>query len=576
MMAHQKLRMTFSIGLLSLLTQAWPCRAQRVPKECERLVKSLPGPRDPRLDERVKSLIQVSSQITCLWQLTAASGRINPAITKDEVIAALKRAYRAQKSVNTTQTGAPTGSGGSTSAVSKPSTPLSIATEYGGITSSTSGQTMTFQAPLDGIPRILVSHGDIPYCDTPLLSRLPGCVSRAVLDKLDRIGIGVSVNTSGSNNVSGTATGTGQGTTQQASLSSVGSKIPSFAGTFVKVAIIKAGSDKLPDPSTLKSDSLMKSFGTVVSEVRALPGYVDWQECVRKKLMAAAANERDAVFMKYYGQIVDVMLAGTKVDCSANPALVPTPEQSTLTDADRKVVQDMKAFLASSEIVGAQFEEAVDEAATAPVLSFEYDYNTPQNQPTNSTIKLVGSLNFLEKKAQEAAKENAKGFDSDTSVPMAPLTLTYNGGFSLYNYVPASTIPGASLLRDVQVGTELDYSISSSNWPSILKKIGDSTVSATYYFQYQTSPSILNVTPGSPLNGITITGLPSTATQVFAKKGDIHVAQLKWGFGKGKNVKFPIAVTYSNRTELITHPAWGLQFGVSYDLSAFMGTGSSK
>jgi hypothetical protein len=576
MMAHQKLAGAFSIGLLFLLTQSRASRAQQVPTECERLVKSLPAPGDPRLDERVKSLIQAGSQITCVWQLAAASGRINPVITKDDVIAALKRAYQAQKSVNTTQTGAATGSSGSTSAVSKPSTPLSIATEYGGITSSTTGETMTFQTPLDGIPRALVTHGDIPYCDTPLLSRLPGCVSRAVLDKLDRIGIGVSVNTSGSKNVSGTATGPGQGTTQQASLSSVGSKIPSFAGTFLKVAIIRAGSDKLPDPSTIKSESLMKSFGAVVSEVTTLPGYVDWQKCVRSKLMAAGASERDAVFVKYYTQIVDIILAGANVDCSANPAAVRLPEQSMLTDADRKVVQDMEDFLASSEIVGAQFEEAVNEAASAPVLSFEYDYSTPQNQPTNSTIKVVGSVSFLKKKGQEASEGKAKGSGSDSSVPTAPLTLTYNAGFSLYNYTPASSIPGSSLLRDVQVGTELDYNISSSHWPGVLKKIGDSTASGTYYFQYQSSPSILNVTPGSPLNGITITGLPATATQVFAKKGDIHVAQLKWGLGKGKNVKFPIAVTYSNRTELITHPAWGLQFGASYDLSAFMGTGSSK
>lgn len=152
--------------------------------------------------------------------------------------------------------------------------------------------------------------------------------------------------------------------------------------------------------------------------------------------MGAAANERDTVFIKYYGQIVEIMLAGAKVDCSASPAPIPRHEQSTLTDADRKVVQDIEALLASSEVVGAQFEKAVSQAVAAPVLSFEYEYNTPQNQPPNSTIKLVGSLNFLEKKAQEAAKEKAKGSGSDTSVPMAPFTLIYNGGFSLYNYAP--------------------------------------------------------------------------------------------------------------------------------------------
>jgi len=41
-------------------------------------------------------------------------------------------------------------------------------------------------------------------------------------------------------------------------------------------------------------------------------------------------------------------------------------------------------------------------------------------------------------------------------------------------------------------------------------------------------------------------------------------------------VKFPIALTYSNRSDLIVHPALGLQFGVSYDLSAITTPTSSS
>lgn len=78
------------------------------------------------------------------------------------------------------------------------------------------------------------------------------------------------------------------------------------------------------------------------------------------------------------------------------------------------------------------------------------------------------------------------------------------------------------------------------------------------------------MTPGSPVNGITFTGLPSTATQIFTQKGNINVAQVRYGFGTGTNLKFPIAVTWSNRTELIAHPTWGLQFGVSYDFSSLL------
>jgi hypothetical protein len=170
----------------------------------------------------------------------------------------------------------------------------------------------------------------------------------------------------------------------------------------------------------------------------------------------------------------------------------------------------------------------VNQKAAAAILSFEYDFNTPQNQPTNSILKLVGSKSWPKPKG---------GTSSPSST--APWTATYNAGVSLYNSTPAPTIRGASALRDVQAGTELDRNIKSSKWPGLLGKLGDTTASATYYFQYQSSPSILNVTPSSPLNGITIAGLSTSATQVFTQKGNIHVAQFKYGFGNGKNVKFP-------------------------------------
>jgi hypothetical protein len=40
-------------------------------------------------------------------------------------------------------------------------------------------------------------------------------------------------------------------------------------------------------------------------------------------------------------------------------------------------------------------------------------------------------------------------------------------------------------------------------------------------------------------------------------------------------VKFPIAVSWSNRTDLITHSLWSAQFGVSYDFSSLLNSSSS-
>jgi hypothetical protein len=149
-------------------------------------------------------------------------------------------------------------------------------------------------------------------------------------------------------------------------------------------------------------------------------------------------------------------------------------------------------------------------------------------------------------------------------------TFTANVAGSIYNSEPAASIPGASRLRDVQAGAEADR---------VLPKIwlvGQTTLSAAYYFQYQSSPSILDVTPGNPIPGITFTGLPSDATQVFVQKGNINLAQVKWAIGTGTNLRFPVAFSYSNRTELVAKPDWRGQFGISYDFSSLLSGGSGN
>jgi hypothetical protein len=182
-----------------------------------------------------------------------------------------------------------------------------------------------------------------------------------------------------------------------------------------------------------------------------------------------------------------------------------------------------------------------------PVLSFAYNLNRPTNQPSNSVFQLIYGQTVGTK-----------------------WTLTANGAVSIYNSAPSSSVPGASYLRDVQAGFEADRDLGS------LWILGPATACGAYYFQYQSSPAILNVNPSQPISGITITGLPSTATQIFTQKGSINVAQLKLAFGSSKsNWKFPVSVTWSNRTELITKSTGRAQIGISYDFDSLL-SGTSK
>jgi hypothetical protein len=183
------------------------------------------------------------------------------------------------------------------------------------------------------------------------------------------------------------------------------------------------------------------------------------------------------------------------------------------------------------------------------VLTFEYNDNRAAGQLYTSNLRLIYD----------------RGLGKNWSV-------TANGAVAIYDSRPSHGIPGASRLRDLQAGVEVDRKFSTS-----LSFLSTPTLSATYYFQHQSSPAILNVNPSMPLPGITFTGLPSNAMQVFAKKGNISIAQLKVTLGSG-SARVPFAVSYSNRTELITRPEWKAQIGISYDfdsLFAFSGGSSS-
>ena len=158
----------------------------------------------------------------------------------------------------------------------------------------------------------------------------------------------------------------------------------------------------------------------------------------------------------------------------------------------------------------------------------------PQNQNSYSTVKLIFN----------------KGFGK--------WSFTLNGAISL-NTTTYSTVPSSGTIRSTQAGAELKYSFGECHDPGT-RVFGNAALSGTYYYQYQNSPSVLNVTPGTPLTGITITGLPSTATQIFAQRGTINLAQIRLEMGSGSSLKFPIAISYSNRTRtLITKPEFRLR-----------------
>jgi len=158
-----------------------------------------------------------------------------------------------------------------------------------------------------------------------------------------------------------------------------------------------------------------------------------------------------------------------------------------------------------------------------------------------------------------------------------PLSVNVSLGVDIFNSNQTSVAPTATRLRDFQAGAEFDYIIPMLNLKTnnnfgkqLVNAIGDPTLAASYVYQDQTSPSILTGPPSS----ITFVGLPTTAKSAYTTTGPIHLAQLRLGFGSGTNLKFPVAVTYANRSELVPGKAIGFQLGLSYNLTSGLTTSS--
>lgn len=440
------------------------------------------------------------------------------------------------------QAGASGGSGGGTTAVVKGTTAkvLSLAAEYGAITESVNKQIVTVQGSLDGIPAALVRHTVFPYCPTSAVS--PDCLNANVFEWLRRVSYGISFDTSQhANGATGTPAGAAQGSAQPVTFEASGKAITAAtvkvvlwnardatSPTFQKawVAAVKKGAATTATPAAAAqpsspllqaADALRQSMAAFLAMISANKDFLDWQTRTVTRLTSASDADLDEAWI--------------------DRARVLT---AIVQKADPNAASLAASFAAASSTYRFEEDEVVRTVAEKPVMTLQYDYKRPTSAPTTSSVRLIFD----------------KGFDEHWSVAA-------NGAVEIYDQTPSADISNASRLRDAQFGFQVQYDLGK------LAVLGAAAVSGTYYFQYQNSPSILNVTPASPLTGITFVSLAPGAKQVFADKGHLHLAQFRLVLGpRESSARFPVAISYSNRTELIDKPVWRAQIGVSYDFDA--------
>jgi len=515
---------------------------------------------------------------------------------------------------NLVQSGGNAGSSGTTNLVSKNFTSqlLSAASEYGGITQSTSGQTTTFNGSLSGIPLAIESETGIPLlAECSVTTHNQKCVSQRLIDGLSRFSFSAGVNTSGGTAGTGTA-GTGTGSTQPVSISSTNSAsnyslnqitvkavvlrkppTPSDISDAIKKAVgdkadsndgngskDKSSKDKNQSKSKTKSDNKDKSQDGKLNPDTATDAwgksltdlYCSCMELLpsddkdynyNRTLMCKHALDKQKRKAEQCSDAKKAVMAKvlSYIDAGAEDLLQASgavQQQRAWDDAAQQFEKAMTAAAAYgidadykgtvATYVQALAERAAEEdiiysSSWKPTLSLEYDLNTPANQPTNSVFKIIGSW-------------------VPNTHRIKNWTFTLNGAASIYNSQPPSSVPSGTRIRDFQLSGEGDYKI-----PKSLPIVGQPTLTWAYYYQDQTSPSLLKV----PISGLPITGLSSSTNEVFTTRGPINIGQFRISLGKSSSgVKVPLSMTVSNRTELLTGMDVRGQVGISYDFASLL------
>jgi hypothetical protein len=599
-------------------------------KDLATKVLSDPKPSDV-LDDNV---INPVNDPSCFVQANLA----NPAGLDDAAIKAIMPVrtslWNAFQSFSPTQQqGSSLSSSGSTNAVSKPSGQTSLVEEFGGanVTRGTSSSTVQWSPGTMLANLALTGVNYLCFTDAGGKKVPEHCISPRLLQGLEPLIFKITANTSsGTGSMTGTASTAGSTSpTQQVTVNSQGTSGPSFAGVTIQYSFFSRNGKAVK--SLTSSQAAASSAGEDVTKYKnellaawqidhalgACDAYQIWKPDAQKRLLAdiepmttSASGQLAADIGDEYTKLLTAMLPSQS--CQAALGSFRTFFGSIL---EAKTYEDFVAVQSSMQA-----------ASVKPELSFEYDLNTPQNKPSYSSAKAMVNWQFgkhtitdhstsmkpgtcdlkspssdqkqqrkqEQQRADCMAVKNYVRHQADTLTSSTygdktkqataqsksqaqddaqPGSLAFTGTADIYNSEPPSSVPSGSHLRDIQAGAEFAWVFSPFGKKTALGNfLGSVTTAAAYSYEDQTSPAILT---GPALSDFT--GLPSSTTAAYAKRGVIHLGQIRLGFGTGKNLTYPLAFTYSNRTELIAHPTWGLQFGISYNLtSLFNSSGTSK
>jgi hypothetical protein len=276
------------------------------------------------------------------------------------------------------------------------------------------------------------------------------------------------------------------------------------------------------------------------------------QVAVLKASPVRLAAEADPDLIKDQADWID----HAKGDEDKNDFISFVKDYTTFTDAFEKALEkadpnniysDVLSINAALQALSKVNDQVLNNARGTPLLTLNYSYSTPQGKPATHTATVVGAYVFNNGRWNGAQ-------------------LTGNAGGSWFENVPAGAVYGRT--QSYQFSGEYDQPIGSKTAPR-------ATFSLAAYGQYQYKPTVLNITSANLAPGTDIT-LAGNGQVLLSTAGWLGVAQAKLVFNVGKGLSIPVAVKWSNKTDLVQASDWKGQFGISYDLSALSAMLSGK
>jgi hypothetical protein len=423
---------------------------------------------------------------------------------------------------------------GTTSLVSKAGSAelLSLALDAGALTQSVKGTTATLGMNGDQIFRLIT--GSDPDCTVTCNSL--GWLENKVLNPINITSI---INLAQQSTTTTPTTGQASGTSP---VPVGGAAIPTGAAKLAGISAKYQLMNKF-DPRSEKFKTAWKK------QVTSLAGNVktigDDTDAVSKALLAHkpfsnTQAEQEARFQPVENELVQASASdptGQKLievfDSFWNEVVTSDiTGDATLASSVEKVAQDRAVYRDA-------WFQALDETA-GNLLTFEYDFNRPINQPETHDFKIIYAYSFK-------------------SAGM----LTFNGAASVYG---GELPPGARYgrLRYGQVSGEYDRTLTGKD------KSIQTQLTLAGYWQYQPNPSVLNIPAGTVAPGTTIP-LPNGTQEFVGTAGSLWVTQAKLTIKASGGITVPIGVSWSNKTDLLQGSRVGAQVGISYNFSSLAG-----